>query len=97
MLYQRYSNPIDLLQQMFQAGRLSGFVEELGKIILQEKIDKRRWEFWLHRVHNMDFDEYVNACEQQSTTDKKPETIDENEIETIVKRSNAILERFKPK
>lgn len=92
MLYQRYGNPVQLLQQMFQAGQLSKFIDELGQIMWQEKTDKQRWDFWLHRVYSMDFDQYVRECE--SRTAVAPETDSMDSIETIINNSNDILERF---
>lgn len=92
MLYQRYGNPMQLLQQMFQVGSLNQFIDDLGQIIWQEKADKQRWDYWLHRVYGQDFDEYVRACEAQS---KEPETTDMDNIETIMNNSNYILENFR--
>jgi len=89
LLYQRYGNPMQLLQQMFQIGELSRFIDELGQIVWQEKADKQRWEFWLHRVHNIEFNEFVKMCEAQS---QEPETADPNKIETIINSSEDILQ-----
>ena len=82
---------MQLLQQMFQVGGLKRFIDELGQIMWQEKADKQRWDYWLHRVYGQDFDEYVGACEAQN---QEPETADMDNVETIIKNSNDILENF---
>ena len=89
LLYKRYSNPLELLQQMFETGQLCDFIDELGGIIWEEKAHKERWEFWLHRVYDMDFNEYVQACER--TVKHEPETIDKDRMTEIVKHSLEIL------
>lgn len=89
LLYQRYSNPLELLQQMLQTGQLCSFIDELGSIIWEEKAHKERWEFWLHRVYDMDFNEYVQVCER--TVKHEPETISKDRMTEIVKRSLEIL------
>ena len=89
LLYNRYGNPLELLQQMLYTGQLCEFIDELGSIIWEEKAHKDRWEFWLHRVYDMDFNEYVQACER--TVVHKPETIDKDRMTEIVKHSLEIL------
>ena len=91
LLYQRYGNPLELLQQMLQAGQFAEFIDELGSIIWEEKAHKDRWEFWLHRVFDMDFNEYVQACER--SVKHEPETISKDRMAEIVKRSLEILEK----
>ena len=91
MLYQRYGNPMELLQQMLQAGSLAEFIDELGQIMWQEKADKQRWDFWLHRVDSMSFEEYVQLCEDSM---HQPEG--SGNLEATVKHSHEMMENFHP-
>ena len=82
-----------LLEQMLQAGRLAEFIDELGQLMWQEKADKQRWDFWLHRVDNMSFEEYVQMCEESL---KQKESSEKNDIEATVKHSYEMIENFHP-
>lgn len=80
-----------ILDKMIRAKRLTEFVQEVMRIRNQEMIDKARWEVWLHRVVDMDFKEYLAACE--GTTD---EVLSEDVMEATVKESLEIINGFCP-
>ena len=80
-----------LLEQMFQTGRLAEFIDELGQLMWQEKADKQRWDFWLHRVDGMPFEEYVQLCEDSM---QQPEG--SGNLEATVKHSYEMMENFHP-
>lgn len=80
-----------LLEQMLQSGRLADFIDELGQLMWQEKADKQRWDFWLHRVDSMSFEEYVQLCEDSM---KQPEG--SGNLETTIKYSYEMMENFHP-
>ena len=82
-----------LLEQMLQTGRLADFIDELGQLMWQEKADKQRWDFWLHRVDSMSFEEYVQLCEDSI---KQNESSEKNDIEATVKHSYEMMENFHP-
>ena len=82
-----------LLEQMLQTGRLAEFIDEIGQIMWQEKADKQRWDFWLHRVFDMTFDEYVQLCEDSM---RQNESSEKNDIEATVKHSYEMIENFHP-
>ena len=82
-----------LLEQMLQTGRLAEFIDEIGQIMWQEKADKQRWDFWLHRVFDMTFDEYVQLCEDSM---RQNESSEKNDIEATVKHSYEMMENFHP-
>lgn len=82
-----------LLEQMLQTGRLAEFIDEIGQIMWQEKADKQRWDFWLHRVFDMTFDEYVQLCEDSM---QQNESSEKNDIEATVKHSYEMMENFHP-
>lgn len=92
-MYRRYANPLELLQQMLEIGQLNRFITEVGNIVWQEKADNQRWDYWLHRVFDMDFGEYVQACEANMQQTEASGSVD---IEETIKESFKMLESFQP-
>ena len=82
-----------LLEQMLQSGRLAEFIDELGQIMWQEKANEQRWDFWLHRVDSMSFEEYVQLCEDSM---QQTETSGKDNLEATVKHSYEMMENFHP-
>ncbi len=90
MLYQRYSNPLELLQQMLVTEQLHDFICNFIRFRNEELNEKTQWEYYLHKIYNMSFDDFVKSC----SGDAEPEEADMNEIEATVKNSQSILESF---
>lgn len=84
---------MELLQQMLQTGDFSQFIDELGQIMWQEKANEQRWDFWLHRVYDRSFEDYVNDCEAAMQQAEASENVN---IETTVKNSFEMMENFHP-
>lgn len=90
MLYQRYSDPMMLLNQMLQASRMCEFIDKIIDIKNEEVKEEARWEFYLHKVFDKSFADYLKEVEEP----KMPETADMKQVETTVKDSMNILENF---
>lgn len=90
MLYQRYSDPMMLLNQMLQAGRMCEFIDKIIDIKNEEVKEETRWEFYLHKVFDKSFADYLKEVEEP----KMLETADMKQVETTVKNSMNILENF---
>lgn len=89
LLYKRYSNPLELLQQMFETGQLCDFIDELIHVHNEELQEKTMWEYYLHTVcGEMSFDEFMRRSKQQP---EEVETISKDRMTDIVKRSLEIL------
>ena len=88
MLYTRYGNPIDLMQGMLESGQFCEFIDNVVNIRNEEVNEKTMWEYYLHRVFDMGFDEFLKAAEP-------PKPADMDEVETTVKASQEILKSFK--
>lgn len=56
-------------------------------------IDKTRWEFWLHRVFDMSFEEYLSRLGGGKETE---EVVPSEALEATVKESFGILKGFCP-
>lgn len=89
LLYKRYSNPMDLMQNMLKAGKLADFVNDVVNISNKEIEEQTMWDYYLHRVFDMSWDDFRNK------TASKPEarTISEERKVEIVKRSLEILNK----
>ena len=81
-----------ILDKMIQTRRLAEFVREVLKIRNQEMLDEARWEFWLHRVFDMTFDQYIAKLDGTGTD----ETIPDEVLEATVKDSMGIIDSFCP-
>lgn len=81
-----------ILNQMIRAGRFKEFVKEVLKIHNQEMLDKLRWEFWLHRIYDMSFDEYIAKLDGTETDEVIPDEV----LEATVQDSMGIINGFCP-
>lgn len=82
-----------LLDGMIRTRRLTEFVQETMKIRNEELIDKTRWEFWLHKVFDMSFDDYLSRLGGNKETE---EVLPAEALEATVKDSIGILKGFCP-
>ena len=82
-----------LLDGMIRTRRLTEFVQETMKIRNEELIDKTRWEYWLHKVFDMSFDDYMSRLGGNKETE---EVLPAEALEATVKDSIGILKGFCP-
>lgn len=90
LLYQRYSDPMMLLDQMIQAGRLCEFIKEFIDIRNDEVKEKVQWELYLHKVFDKTYEEFLKDVKEPAQL----EEADMKQVETTVKSSINILENF---
>lgn len=76
---------------MIATKRLTEFVYEILRIRNDENEEKAMWEFWLHRVHDMSFNDFVKKAK---TAAAEPETLEDEKIESIIAESQNILQGF---
>ena len=93
MLFQRYASPMVILDKMIQARRLTEFIREFVKIRNQELEDQTRWEFWLHKVFDMTFKEFLSKTEQAEETE---EVLPDEVLQATVLESMGIINGFCP-
>ena len=82
-----------ILDKMIQARRLNEFIREFVKIKNQELEDQTRWEFWLHRVFDMTFKEFLSKTEQAAETE---EVLPDEVLQATVLESMGIIDGFCP-
>ena len=83
-----------LLSQMLRTGQLTQFINNIVKITNEETLDEVKWDYWLHKVFDKSWDEYLGETKQP---DEVGGTISEDRKVEIVKKSLDILERQKEK
>lgn len=91
-MYQRYSNPMELLDMMIETQRLSEFVREVEEIRKDELIEETRWEYWLHKDFVRSWPDYLKALNDNNTSAAPTR----NDMEDIVKQSFDMLNSFTP-
>ena len=92
VLYKRYGNPMELLDNMAITGQLSRFVSEIIKMVNEEMEEKTLWEFWLHKDWErswVDFRKSLND-KQYHAAPTQQETLD------ILNESMNIMASFRP-
>lgn len=93
LLAQRYASPFLVLDEFIRLHQLHDFVTQTLKTMADEKVRDARWEYWLHRVSDMSFEDYVKHCERQQHEEKG---MAHNEIGMVINDSKKMLEGFVP-
>lgn len=93
LMAQRYADPYMILDDFIRLNQLHDFSIETMKTIAEEKKHEARWNYYLHRVWDMSFEDYVNACEQEQ---QKRKEMSHEEIEDVINNSKNMLEGFIP-
>ena len=93
LLAQRYASPLLILDEFIRIHQLYDFVTEILKEIADEKIHDARWQFYLHKVFDMSFEEYVRRCEEPQHEDQE---MSHEEIGNVINDSKKMLEGFMP-
>lgn len=90
LLSKRYANPYILIDEFIKLGQFRDFSHEIMKTIAEEKKEEIRWQFYLHKVWEMTYEEYLSRC------DSKPEThkMNDEQIKDVLQKSMDILEGF---
>lgn len=90
-MFQRYSNPLILIDKMILTGRFNEFVGEIITMRNEEQEEKTLWEFYIHRVFDQSFRDWRNSL-STTTTEEVPT---EEELIATVTGSMGILADFK--
>lgn len=93
MLFSKYSSPLILLDMMIATRRLAEFVNEFVKIRNEDTEEQTAWEFWLHKVYDMTYKEFVSQMNNRKEYTEIPSQI---ALESTVKESWGIINSFCP-
>ena len=92
LLATRYASPFLVLDEFIRLHQLHEFILETLKTIAEERINEKRWEYYLHRVHGMTFEEYVRRCEEP----EEKQGMSHEQIGSVINDSKMLLEGFMP-
>ena len=81
-----------ILDRMIRAGRFAEFVQEVMRIRNKEMMDQARWEYWLHRVFEMSYENYLAMFDNAD----REETLPEEVLTATVEESMGIINDFCP-
>ena len=93
LLSQRYASPFLILDEFIRLQQLHEFVVKTMKTIADEKVREARWQYYLHRVYDMSFEEYVRRCEEP---ERKKQGMSHEEIGKVINDSKRMVEGFIP-
>jgi hypothetical protein len=93
LLFKRYASPFIFVDGMMQSGRFSEFVDEFVHTINSENEEQVNWDFYLHKVSEGSFSDFVDELKQN----KENQKMTASTIESTVQQSMDILNNFSPK
>jgi hypothetical protein len=85
LLFSKYASPFLFVDSMISNGRFSDLIDT----IWEAENEKRNWEFFLHKVHEVSYAEFLNSIDGNHAEPVEP-------LETTVKNSAEILNGFIP-
>ena len=89
LLFTRYASPFVLLDGLLLTNSLNNFVNDFFNIVNEERKEKSQWEFFLHKVYDKSWSDFVNDIEQSEN--QTPVDLGD----TLVKSKN-MLSNFTP-
>lgn len=93
MLFKRYACPFELMDQMIVSCRFMEWVNEIVCIHNEEETERIQWEFFLHKVFDKNYEEFLTDCkmnEQRQSANR------EFDFEATFNSSKNMLEGFAP-
>lgn len=91
LLFKRYASPFQLTDEMISNGMFLDFIDELIKIKNDEDESETLWQFYLHKIFDMSYSDFLNQNRMKSQ--EQPQ-IEFSNIETTVNESRNILSSF---
>ncbi len=83
-----------ILDKMILTGRLADFVREFVTIRNEEMDEQTKWEYWLHKVFDKSFKEFLEQTERAA--EETTESVSKEELTETVFASTSILNSFCP-
>lgn len=92
LLAQRYASPFLILDEFVRLHQLHEFTIEIIKTIADEKVQEVRWQFFLHKVYDKSWEDFLKSCEQP----QQEAHMTQQQIEITINDSMNMLEGFIP-
>ena len=90
LLSQRYASPFLILDEFIHLEQFHDFVNEIFKTINEEKKEQVRWEFYLHKVYDKTYDEFLNEIPKNTDSHH----MSDEEIKNVINDSKDLLDLF---
>jgi hypothetical protein len=92
LLFKRYASPFLFMGEMIRSVRFDEFVTEFIKTTNEEHEEKASWEFYLHKVQEGSYKDFIDEMQN----DKENQKMTEETKESIVQNAMNILNNFNP-
>ena len=89
LLFSRYASPFVLLDNLILTSSLSDFIDDMFRLINEERKEKTQWEFFLHKVYDKTWKEFID--EINISNEEK-----EIDLGATLKKSKNMLKNFTP-
>lgn len=89
LLFSRYASPFVLLDNLLLTNSASYFIDDLFETINKEREEQTRWEFFLHKVYNKTWKEFID--EINISNEEK-----EIDLGATLRKSKDMLKNFTP-
>lgn len=89
LLFSRYASPFVLLDTLILTNSTSDFIDDMFKFINEEKEQQAQWEFFLHKVYEKSWKEFIdeiNVFDEQREVD----------LGATLNKSKNMLKNFTP-
>ena len=80
-----------LMEQMILTGRFAEFITAFLDLYNKEQEEKTTWEYWLHRVYDKSYADFVSMVNKPNRAAPTQE-----EIKSTIEGSFSILQSFDP-
>ncbi|KIR03464.1 hypothetical protein P261_02279 [Lachnospiraceae bacterium TWA4] len=91
LVFKEYSSPFSFIDSLIISERFCEWIDTF----LEKHKEKVQWEYWLHKVFDMTWNEYKKNCDEKEKSSLENE-MTEDEVETAVNDSMNILNNFIP-
>ena len=89
LLFSRYASPFVLLDSLILTNSTSEFISDMFKFINEEQEEKTQWEFFLHKVYDKTWKEFID--EIKTSNEQK-----EIDLGATLNKSKNMLKNFTP-
>ena len=89
LLFKRYASPFLLLDNFILTSSCNDFIDDFCKIIIEEREHKTQWEYFLHKVFDQSWSDFVSGVKVSN----EPEEID---LGATIIKSRDMLKNFTP-
>ena len=89
LLFSRYASPFVLLDNLLLTNSTSDFIDDMFKFINEEKEEKTQWEFFLNKVYDKTWKEFID--EINMSNEQK-----EVDLGATLNKSKNMLKNFTP-